>query len=124
MARDYKGTGKKAEKQGEGLGGGPVGSSGGYSGRPGGSQPSQNRPSSAPRPGGPQNPGGPNRPDNGERASAGPDRSGGSGMLLAGLAYLLLGKKSNGQRSSGLGSILRIVVILFIVVLLIIVLIF
>ena len=67
MARDYKGTGKKAEKQGEGLGGGPVGSSGGYSGRPGGSQPSQNRPSSAPRPGGPQNPGGPNRPDNGER---------------------------------------------------------
>ena len=47
MAREYKGTGNKAEKKGEGLGGGPVGSSGGYSGRPGGSQPSQQRPSSA-----------------------------------------------------------------------------
>ena len=114
MARDYKGTGKKAEKQGEGLGGGPVGSSGGYSGRPGGnSQGGSPRPSGTPRPGG----SGPNRPDNnGERASFNSSRSGGNGLLLAALAYLLLGKKSNGQRSSGLGSIIRIIVILFVVV--------
>ena len=105
MARDYKGTGKKAEKQGEGLGGGPVGSSGGYSGRPGGnSQGGSPRPSGTPHPGG----SGPNRPDNnGERASVNSSRSGGNGLLLAALAYLLLGKKSNGQRSSGLGSITK-----------------
>ena len=48
MARDYKGTSQKAEKQGNAVGGGPVGSGGGYSGRPGGSTP--------------QKPGGPTRP--------------------------------------------------------------
>ena len=117
MARDYKGTGQKAEKQGEGIGGGPVGNSGGYSGRPGGSsQSGQSRPSSVPRPGsGSNRPGGPNRPDGSDRASAGSSRSGGNGLLLAGLAYLLLGRKSNGQRSSGIGNIIRIAVIVFIV---------
>ena len=74
MARDYKGTSQKAEKQGNAVGGGPVGSGSGYSGRPGGT--------------GPQNPGGPGRPqDNDQRYTAGgTDRSAGSGMLLASLA--------------------------------------
>ena len=116
MPREYKGTSQKAEKQGEAVGGGPVGSGSGYSGRPGGPSGEQKKPSTTVhRPGssGPQNPGGPTRPqDNDQRASsAGGSRSGGSGLLLAGLAYLLLGKKSNGQKSSGGGSILRIVII-------------
>ena len=81
MARDYKGTSQKAEKQGNAVGGGPVGSGGGYSGRPGGSTP--------------QKPGGPTRPQNNDPrySASGTDRSAGSGMLLAGLAYLLLGRK-------------------------------
>ena len=98
MARDYKGTSQKAEKKGEGIGGGPVGSGSGYTGRPGGS--------------GPQHPGGPSKPQNNDhRASYGGSGSGGSGTLLAVLAYLLLGKKSNGQRSGGSGGIFRLVVI-------------
>ena len=103
MARDYKGTGKKAEKQGSGVGGGPVGNSGGYSGRPGGSGPSN-----VPRPGS-------NRPNDSERANYRPARSGGNGLLAAALAFLLLGRKSNGQRTSGLGNIIRIAVIVFII---------
>ena len=99
MARDYKGTSQKAEKQGNAVGGGPVGSGGGYSGRPGGSAP--------------QKPGGPTRPQNNDPrySASGTDRSAGSGMLLAGLAYLLLGRKNNGQRSGPLGGIVRLAVI-------------
>ena len=122
MARDYKGTSQKAEKKGEGVGGGPVGSAGGYSGRPSNGATSQKPNSSSTRPSGaePQNPGGPNRPQNTDNrvSSGGTNRSTGSNLLLAGLAYLLLGKKSNGQKSSGLGGILRIAVLVIIAVML------
>lgn len=106
MARDYKSTSQKAEKQGSGVGGGPVGSSGGYSGRPGGGQ----RPASGQRPSG-ANPGGPNRPNTARGVAGG---SNGSGLLLAAIAYLLLGKKSNGQQSGGLGKLLRLAAIVVI----------
>ena len=111
MARDYKGESQKAEKQGSGIGGGPAGSSGGYSGRPGGGQnpPNNKRPSSVPRPG--------TRPqDQQERVGSNgtQNRNAGSGMLLAGLAYLLLGKRSDGRRAGGLSNIIRIAVIVFI----------
>ena len=124
MARDYKqGTGK-AEKQGSGLGGGPVGNAGGYSGRPGaGSRPTGSRPSgpsnpprpssprpSSPRPSAPR----PSTPDS-QRAPGQPTRGAGSnGLLLAGLAYLLLGRKKggNGQNGgNGKGGIIRLVII-------------
>ena len=122
MARDYKGTSQKAEKKGEGVGGGPVGSAGGYSGRPSSGSTSQRPNSSSARPtgAGPQNPGGPNRPQNTDNrvSSGGTNRSAGSGLLLAGLAYLLLGKKTNGQKSSGLGGIIRIAVLVIIAVML------
>ena len=73
MARDYKGTSQKAEKKGEGIGGGPVGSGSGYTGRPGGS--------------GPQHSGGPSKPQNNDhRASYAGSGSGGSGTLIAALA--------------------------------------
>ena len=98
MARQVNGTSHKAEKQGSGLGGGPVGSSGGYSGRPGG-----NSTSGA----------------NGDRAGMG---SGGSnGLLLAGILALLLGKgKSggggNGGKGGGLGRILRLVILAVVII--------
>lgn len=89
MARKVNGTGQSVHKTGEGHGGGPVGSAGGYSGRPGttGSQP--------------------NKPQ-GDRAGMG---AGGNGLLLAGLAALLLGKNSKGG-----GKLLRIIILAAIVI--------
>lgn len=88
MARKVNGTSHKAEKQGGGIGGGPVGNSGGYAGRPGGSRP------------------------------AGPsaERSGGTGgnsssLALAGILALLLGRNSKNGKSSPVRIIVLAVVI-------------
>ena len=88
MARQVNGTSHKAEKQGGGVGGGPVGNSGGYSGRPGGSKP------------------------------AGPsaDRAGGAGsntsnLALAGILALLLGKNGKNGKSSPVRIIIIAVII-------------
>ena len=96
--RNVTGPGKDIKRRGSGLGTGPVGSSGGYSGRPGGKRPAGTG-------GGSRNYGG------------GPQRSGGGGMskiiiliLVAvlggggGLGSLLLGGGDSQQTNSGYES--------------------
>ena len=84
MPRKVNGTsGHSVEKHGEGIGGGPVGSAGGYSGRPGGTSQSENG-----------------------RASYGSKGSSSLGSVaVAGLLALLLGNsKKGGSGSSGNGG--------------------
>ena len=88
MARQVNGTSHKAEKQGGGVGGGPVGNSGGYSGRPGGSKPA-----------------GPSE----QRAGGAGSNS--SNLALAGILALLLGKNGKNGKSSPVRIIIIAVII-------------
>lgn len=88
MARQVNGTSHKAEKQGSGVGGGPVGNSGGYSGRPGGN-----------------NPAGPSQ----ERAGGAGNNT--SNLALAGILALLLGKNGKNGKSSPVRIIILAVII-------------
>lgn len=100
--RKVNGQGQGGHKTGDGIGGGPVGP-GSYSGRPGTTS----------------GLGGGNIPE-GPSSEKGVVGGSGSGLILAALAWLLLGKKSGGNGSSGggssLGKIIRIIILILIVV--------
>ena len=115
MPRKVNGTADHDVERHDGpVGGGPVGNSNGYQGRPGGAKPdvsgSSANQQSRPSAGGPVNP---------ERS--GQTRGMGSNLLLGGLLALLLGKKGGGNNNGNangnsgcLGRIIRIALIVFV----------